>query len=307
VVSNFLKLVRWPNLVIIAIIFVLLRTQLIEGFHGTTLLRSCLSELHWMLMALATILIAASGNVVNDIFDQDIDAHNRPEDRIVGLRISEENAWTIYYTLSGIGLSLGILLAFLMGNITNGLVFLLALGGLWFYSYSYKRQFLIGNLVVAMLAGLVILLPLIFERMCSPESWMQLPWMPFIMAYAFFSVLSTLIREVIKDMEDMQGDGRMHCSTMPLVIGVAATKAVVSVLTLVLVASVARYQWVKWEENDMLSFFFLVLAVQVPALVMLNTVIKAQHRADYHKASKLAKIMMVGGISSMVLFRIVLG
>jgi 4-hydroxybenzoate polyprenyltransferase len=242
--------VRWPNLAIIGLIFLLLRFGLLEGFYGTTILRSCLEGMHWWLMAVATILIAASGNVVNDIFDQDIDLENRPDRRIIGPLITEDAAWTFYYILSGAGLALGIVLAYLLGNTSNGLVFLLALGGLWFYSYSYKRQFLIGNLVIAFLAGLTVYLPLLFETQCDPAGWKFLPWAPFIVAYAFFAALSTLIRELVKDMEDMDGDARSGCRTVPIVIGITASKAVIGVLTLVLMGAVALYQLTKWEEND---------------------------------------------------------
>jgi len=306
-VAAYLRLVRWPNLLIIGLIFLLIRFGLVAGFTETTILSSCLTGLHWWLMAAATVLIAASGNVVNDIFDQDIDLHNRPDQRIIGPIITEDAAWRLYYVLSGLGLGLGILLAYLLGNTSNGLVFLLALGGLWFYSYSYKRQFLIDNLVVAFLADLTVYLPLLFEMQCDPQSWRLLPWMPFIVAYAFFATLSTLIRELVKDMEDMDGDARLGCSTVPIVAGIKATKAIVVVLTLVLMGAVARYQFVKWEENDMLSFLIIIAVVQVPAILLIRSVIAAEGAEGFHRASRWAKWMMVGGIGTMLLFRFTLG
>ncbi len=302
-VSAYLRLVRWPNLAIIGLIFLLLRFGLLEGFYGTTILRSCLEGMHWWLMAVATILIAASGNVVNDIFDQDIDLENRPDRRIIGPIITEDAAWTFYYILSGAGLALGILLAYMLGNTSNGLVFLLALGGLWFYSYSYKRQFLIGNLVVAFLAGLTVYLPLLFEMQCDPAGWKFLPWAPFIVAYAFFAALSTLIRELVKDMEDMAGDARAGCRTVPIVIGSKAAKAVVGLLTLMLMGAVARYQYVKWEENDMVSLLVIAAVVQLPAVLMLRSLMVADNAAGYRLASRWAKMLMVGGIGTMLLFR----
>ncbi len=304
--NAYLKLVRWPNLVIIGLIFLLLRFGLMEGFYGTTILRSCLEGMHWWLMAVATILIAASGNVVNDIFDQDIDLENRPDRRIIGPIITEDAAWTFYYILSGAGLALGILLTYMLGNTSNGLVFLLALGGLWFYSYSYKRQFLIGNLVIAFLAGLTVYLPLLFEMQCDPAGWKFLPWAPFIVAYAFFAALSTLIRELVKDMEDMVGDARAGCRTVPIVIGSKAAKAVVGLLTLMLMAAVGQYQYVKWEENDMVSLLVIIAVVQVSAILLLKAVFAANDRAGYRAASQWAKALMVGGISTMLLFRFVL-
>lgn len=305
--AAYLRLIRWPNLLIIVGIFLLLRFGLMEGFYGVTLLRSCLTDLHWWLMAAATVLIAAAGNVVNDIFDQDIDLHNRPGQRIIGPIVTEDAAWRLYYVLSGVGLGLGILLAYLLGNTSNGLVFLLAMGGLWFYSYSYKRQFLIGNLTVALLAGLTVYLPLLFEMQCDPDGWKFLPWMPFIVAYAFFATLSTLIREMLKDMEDMEGDARMGCRTVPIVIGVRATKVVVALLTLALMAAVARYQIVKWEESDMLSFLAIMAVIQLPGFILLRKMAVAADSAGFHSASRWAKWLMVGGIGTMLLFRFSLG
>jgi len=297
---------RWPNLAIIALIFLLLRFGLVEGFMAVSILTPCLTELQWLIMALATVLIAASGNVVNDIFDINIDRINRPDDRVVGVTIGEEQAWNLYYVLSGSGLALGIYLAWSLGNISNALVFMLAIGGLWFYSYSYKRQFLIGNLVVSVLAAITVGLPLFFEAVCNPSDWERQPWAPFVLAYALFAFLSTLVREVIKDMEDMEGDADMGCRTLPIVLGVKGGKVVAALLTLVLMAAVARYQWARWESNDILSFLWLLGGVQVPAVLMINSLVKATGRSGFHRASTLAKVMMVGGITSMVLFRFTL-
>ncbi len=301
-----LRLIRWPNLAIIALIFLLLRFGLVEGFMAVSIMTPCLTDLQWLLMALATVLIAASGNVVNDIFDTDIDRINHPDERVVGVTVGEEQAWNLYYVLSGSGLSLGIYVAWTLGNISNALVFMLAIGGLWFYSYSYKRQFLIGNLVVSVLAAITVGLPLFFEAVCSPNDWELQPWAPFVLAYALFAFLSTLVREVIKDMEDMEGDADMDCRTLPIVLGVKGGKTVVALLTLVLMAAVARYQWARWESNDILSFLWLLGGVQAPAVLMLNSFLKATDRSGFHGASTLAKVMMVGGISSMVLFRFTL-
>ncbi|MBL4586048.1 MAG: geranylgeranylglycerol-phosphate geranylgeranyltransferase, partial [Flavobacteriales bacterium] len=220
----YLRLVRWPNLLIIGLIFLLVGTQLIGSIAQLSGIDSCLSTLHWWLMALATVLIAASGNVVNDIFDQDIDKLNRPKKRIVGKTISEQQAWNFYYLLVVLGGGIGVYLSHLLGNISNALLFLLSIGGLYFYSYSYKRQFLIGNIVVAFLAGLIPFLPIYFEMMCNKTPWIELPWAPILVAFSFFSFLITLIREIIKDMEDMHGDMRRQCSTLPVVLGMRGAK-----------------------------------------------------------------------------------
>jgi len=300
----YLRLARWPNLLIIGLIFLLAKTQLVDPISELSGVISCISNLHWFLLALATVLIAASGNVVNDIFDQNIDFHNKPDRIIVGNTISEEQAWNFYYGLGSVGLGLGMFLCWDLGNISNSLIFMLSAGGLYFYSYSYKRQFLIGNLVVAFLAGLVPFLPLYIQMMCTPNLWMELPWAPVLVALAFFSFLTTLIREMIKDMEDLKGDQLLKCTTIPIVLGVKATKAIVIVLTMVLMSAIVSLQTAWIRDEDWLMFGYFLIAVQLPAAAIIFQVLRGKTPKDFHLASTLTKVLMLGGILSLIVFRI---
>jgi 4-hydroxybenzoate polyprenyltransferase len=305
VLKAYLRLVRWPNLLIIGLIFLLAKTQLVDVISEVSGYESCLTDLQWLLVSLATIFIAASGNVVNDIFDQSIDRINKPEKLIVGKIISEEKAWNFYHGLGSVGLGLGILLCWQMGNISNSLIFMLAAGGLYFYSYSYKRQFLIGNVVVALLAGLVPFMPVYLYIMCRPDSWMQLPWNPLLVTFGFFSLLVTLIREIIKDMEDIKGDQLLRCQTMPIVIGTKFTKVIVVLLIGVLIGAVGKLQHAWWIDGDKLIPTYFVLAVQLPSLLLILQVVKSDSNEGFHRASNLTKLIMLGGILSMFIFRIV--
>lgn len=300
----YLRLARWLNLLIIGLIFLLAKTQLVDPISELSGVISCISNLHWFLLALATVLIAASGNVVNDIFDQNIDFHNKPDRIIVGITISEEQAWNFYYGLGSVGLGLGMFLCWDLGNISNSLIFMLSAGGLYFYSYSYKRQFLIGNLVVAFLAGLVPFLPLYIQMMCTPNLWMELPWAPVLVALAFFSFLTTLIREMIKDMEDLKGDQLLKCTTIPIVLGVKATKAIVIVLTMVLMSAIVSLQTAWIRDEDWLMFGYFLIAVQLPAAAIIFQVLRGKTPRDFHLASTLTKVLMLGGILSLIVFRI---
>jgi 4-hydroxybenzoate polyprenyltransferase len=300
----YLRLARWPNLLMIGLIFLLAKTQLIDPVSELSGVISCISNLHWLLLALATMLIAASGNVVNDIFDQNIDFHNKPDKIIVGNTISEANAWNYYYGLGSVGLGLGMFLCWGLGNLSNSLIFMLSAGGLYFYSYSYKRQFLIGNLVVAFLAGLVPFLPLYFQMMCTPNMWMELPWAPVLVALGFFSFLTTLIREMIKDMEDLKGDQLLKCTTIPIVLGVKGAKAIVILLLMVLMSAIVSLQTAWIHDKDWLMFSYFLIVVQLPAASTIFLVMRGKTPKDFHLASTLTKVLMLGGILSMVVFRI---
>ena len=252
------------------------------------------------------MFIAGAGNVVNDLFDQDIDRINRPDKQIIGSSISEANAWNLYYGIISLGLGLGILLCWNLGNVSNALIFMLAAGGLYFYSYSYKRQFLIGNLVVALLAGLIPFLPLYLEMMCEPQLWMALPWVSVLFTFSVFSFLTTWIREVIKDLEDLKGDQLLRCKTMPIVLGVNGTKAVVVALLMVLIGSVAWLQMEWWKATDMELFWYFLIAVQLPTLVLVGLMVKAETSEQFAQSSKLSKLIMLGGVLSMIVFRFTL-
>lgn len=299
----YLRLVRWPNLLIIGLILLLAKTQLVDPIAAITGFESCLLTGHWVLLAIATIFIAASGNVVNDIFDQEIDRINEPDKMIVGKLISEEKAWNLYYGLGSVGLGVGIWLCWLLGNVSSSLIFMLVAGGLYFYSYSYKRQFLIGNVVISMLAGLVPFMPVYLYIMCRPDSWMQLPWNPLLVAFGFFSLITTLIRELIKDMEDIKGDQLLRCQTLPIVLGIKAAKAISVLLIAVLIGAVGKMQHAWWADGDKLIPIYFAIAVQLPSLLLLAQVLRSSDSKGFRLASNLTKLIMIGGILSMIAFR----
>lgn len=294
---------RWPNLLIIGLIFLLAKTQLVDSISAITGIESCLQTGHWVLLAIATIFIAASGNVVNDIFDQEIDRINKPHKMIVGKLISEEKAWNLYYGFGSVGLGAGIWLCWLMGNVSSSLIFMLVAGALYFYSYSYKRQFLIGNVVISLLAGLVPFMPVYLYIMCRPDNWMQLPWNPLLVAFGFFSLLTTLIRELIKDMEDIKGDQLLRCQTLPIVAGVKAAKAVAVLFTVLLIGAVGKMQHVWWVDGDKYIPIYFAIAVQVPAVFLIGQIVRSTDSKGFRLASNLTKFIMIGGVLSMIVFR----
>lgn len=301
----YLRLARWPSLLIIGLIFLLAKTQLVNVISEASGIESCLTSWHWVLVALATMFIAASGNVVNGIFDQDIDRINKPDKMIVGTVISEEKAWNFYYGLGSVGLGLGVWLCWQMGNISNSLIFMLAAGGLYFYSYSYKRQFLIGNVVVALLAGLVPFMPVYLYINCNPDIWMQLPWNPLLMAYSFFLFLVMMIRTILQDMEALKGAQLLRCKTVPVVLGMKFTKAILILLIGVLMGAAGKLQYGWWQEGDLLVPMYFALAVQIPAVLFMIQVLRSDAANGFHRASNLTKLIMLGGILSMIIFRIV--
>jgi 4-hydroxybenzoate polyprenyltransferase len=189
-------------------------------------------DLNFVLMALATVLMAAGGYVLNDYFDVKIDAINHPDRLIITNTVSKQKAMLYYQLLTGVGVLLGLLLAFRVNSFTLAFVFIVVPGLLWFYSSSYKRQFLIGNIIVALLAALSVLIVAIVELSVLEQRFGKLlfetpipgQFYTWIGGFSVFSFLLTLLREIIKDIEDEKGDREMECRTMVLKWGLSKTK-----------------------------------------------------------------------------------
>ena len=158
-----IQLFRFKNLIFIVITQWLIYTAIISPIFDKYGLTTLLPAAAFWLMVLATVLIAAGGYVINDYFDLKIDRINRPESVVIGERLSKKSAMRLYIALTGVGVLIGIVLAVWLKNISLGFIFVIVPGMLWFYSSTYKRQFLIGNVIVSLCCALAILVLLVTE------------------------------------------------------------------------------------------------------------------------------------------------
>ena len=123
--------------------------------------------------------------------------------------VSKPAAMRLSMTLSGIGIACGITVAILLRSLTIGILFVLIPGLLWFYSSSYKRLFMIGNLIIALLAAVtpmvvaltnVAILQLRYETIL-PYTTLPHDLYAWLGGFALFAFLLTWIREIIKDLK----------------------------------------------------------------------------------------------------------
>ena len=156
--KDYLKLIRIPNLVFIAILLWVMETWVAVPVLGQSLWQEQLPWWLLMLLIVSTVLIAAGGYVINDYFDVKIDRINRPERLIVTRTISKEQAMRFFQILTACGIAMGIAVAVVVRSTTLGLIYVVVPGLLWFYSSSYKRQFIVGNVIVAFASALVPML-----------------------------------------------------------------------------------------------------------------------------------------------------
>lgn len=309
----FLQLVRWQNLLFI-ILTQILFLYCIERpiFHAAHLFTN-VHGLYFALLVVASVFIAAAGNIINDYFDLNIDKINKPEKVVVGRLISRR--WTILWhlILSIIGILIGFYIDYNTPVKFLGLANLASVIILFFYSASLKKKFLVGNILIALLTSWVILVITYCEtnhlldvfRKDTPLQVDKLSRLTLL--YAAFAFIISLIREVVKDMEDIEGDRRYGCKTMPIVMGLNSTKVFVFVWLVVLIVSliivqvyVLQFGWWFW-----ISAVYCLITVIIPLVQIFAKLIKAQSAQDFHQLSSKIKWVMMAGILSMLFFNFI--
>ena len=305
--SAFLRLVRWPNLVFIAITQILFVYCIVHPVMYAAGAIPNIKGIFFILLIVSSVLIAAGGYIINDYFDLNIDQINKPDKLVVEKIIPRR--WVIFWHLF---LSLAaILLGFYIDINTRvkflGLVNFSCVGLLFIYSISLKKKLLSGNIIVAALTAWVILV----IGWCETSNLLQpnligsytekITRISFL--YAGFAFVISLIREVVKDMEDIDGDSRFGCHTMPIAWGINATKVFVAVWLVVLASALAIVQFYVLVFKWWWSAAYCIILIILPLIHIFKLLIHAISSSDYHHLSTLIKVVMFTGILSMVFFR----
>lgn len=307
---DFLRLIRYKNLLIIAVTQYMMRYFIINPILKVSGLELQMDQFHFILLVLSSIMITAAGYVINDYFDTGTDMLNRPETVIVGKVINRKMAMLIHILLNIIGIGIGIYLSFKINVIALSAIYLLAPGVLWFYSTTYKRQFLVGNLIVAIFTGMVPFVVAIFEVPLLNQQYKEvllrlhmnfniiLGW---VGGFSFFAFLSTLVREIIKDIEDFKGDRAFGRNTLPVVLGIRTSKIItVSLICLNIFALLYLYFIHLFHtvagSVDYVSLAYFVIFLIIPFTILSYLIIKAENKNQFHQASNLTKFIMLAGI-----------
>lgn len=271
-IESMLKLTRFGNLIIIA-----LSQYFTAGFLVGM---DTLNDVPLFLLSLSTIAIAAGGYIINDYYDVKIDYINKPDRVVIGKNITRRYAILFHVVLSALGIVVGLYLSWRIGAVNVVSVFLL-----WLYSNSLKRLPFIGNLTVALLTGLSVYLVELFYR--SGNSLVAI--------YALFAFFMTLIREVIKDMEDLKGDNSFGCKTLPIIWGIRKTKILIYVLLIIFAGLVIMMN----QLYRALPFKYHLIFLFVPLLWLLYRLFRADMKKDFTRLSIFCKVIMMLGILSM--------
>jgi len=236
----------------------------------------------WLFLIVAsTVMIAAAGYIINDYYDIKIDLINKPDRVVIGKTITRRYAIFFHTVISVTGVGMGLLINWKVGAVNFISVFLL-----WLYSNNLKRLPLIGNLVVSLLTGLsIFLLSFLYEQ-----------YLPLVMTYSLFAFFMTLIREIVKDMEDMKGDTTFGCKTLPIVWGIRKTKSFLYGTILVFSFLVL---WLDYQQLK-ISWIYFIPLLFVPMSLLFYRLLKADTKKEFYQLSQLCKIIMLLGVCSMI-------
>ncbi len=311
---HFLRLIRPFNLAIVAL------TMYGMGYYFEFMYAEANKEaseqfgffsLTFHLLVFSTLMIAAAGNIINDYFDIKADRINKPHRLIIGKYIKRRVAIVSHWGLNFTAFFIAVYLSWVLNSFWYMFIHLLSINILWFYSMKGKRLFLTGNILIAGLTATVPILVGFYFNQLYDTSWDgAIPGMifnypllsqcrenyPLILSFilAAFAFILNLAREIVKDMEDVEGDKKLPARTLPIVLGYHKSKWIVAFILLGTVIGSLIF-WILTEH----IFFVQVLPIVVSALLIVIVYLllpKATEKEDFKRINHLIKLAMVAGL-----------
>lgn len=291
IIYDFLKLIRYKNILIISI------TQILSYyFLSPSISFYDILSTRFLLLISATFLSAAAGYIINDYMDIKLDMVNKPSAVIIGRSISRRWAILLHFGFN----ILAIFLAWQISYRVAALVFTCSLL-LWMYSQYFKKSYLLGNLLVALMTASTIFILIPFDENTNISS---------CIAYSLFAFFSNLIREIIKDTEDMRGDSKFNAKTLPVILGIRKTKIILLNLQLVFIVSctflIYLFPIISFTNDTFFKVFiiYIVTLVITPSFYSLYLILSADTKKHFTKLSFISKLIMIFGVISMIFWRV---
>lgn len=277
---GFIRISRSQNLVMLALTQYFTAYFLVDVHHSR---QAYLLDIDLFMLVASTVMIAAAGYMINDYYDVKIDFINKPQRVVVGTVLRRRIVIAAHVVLTLLGILMGGYLSWKVGIIHLSAAFLL-----WWYSNQLKRYPFIGNFSIAALSGLAIAVIGFYYQ--------QQQFLVF--TYALFAFSISLLREIIKDMEDVQGDESFGCQTLPIVWGISRTKILLYVLSGFFIFLLFFLSGTL--GNRTLIIYFLLLIA--PIAYFITKLVYADTKRDFAYLSDFCKLLMLSGILSMAFF-----
>ncbi len=303
-----LRLIRFPNLLIAALTQFLLQYIILVPALQSAGLVPVLPLLQFSLLVASTVLIAAGGYIVNDIEDTEIDAVNKPQKQIVDKHLSINASWNLYFCSVAAGAFISLYLSWYIRDYVQFLIYPGAVALLWAYSKYFKKTALIGNAIVAFfcafVAGVVWYAERVNFHLLRTLSPSQANFVEAVfIGYVIFAFFSTLLREIVKDLEDVEGDRVNGGRTAPIVWGSTTGKALAFSAGLVLLFFIERFSFECARRAQYIQFILFNGVAALPVIYILWKLRRADVKKDYSHLSRLAKFAMLSGLLYIIIVK----
>jgi len=302
VIKAILKLIRYKNLSILALSQILFKYYFLNRYNNNTQLTTSL----FLVLLFSFLFLAAAGYIINDIYDVEADKINKPKKVIIGKIVSEKLALRVYILFNIIGLLLAYYLSYTINHPLYALLFLGAAFCLLKYAQSWKNIFIIKNILIAFLTSLSILVLGIYDIISGSNNQNitnQFVIFKIIFYYFLFSFLTNYIREIVKDIVDINGDKIRNTQSFVAKIGLTKTRNIISILNLLLILFLIYFIF-KYFINSYLASAYIIIFVFIPTVIYSIIFIKAKNKNSYHTSTQLLKWIMVFGITSIAFLKL---
>jgi 4-hydroxybenzoate polyprenyltransferase len=299
------KIIRVPNLLIIVLTMLAMRYGLMYPMVGINGFELQMPTAYFVMLVVATVLIAAAGYIINDYFDVKIDTINKPNQNLIGMQFKRRWAMLLHVVFNAIAILLAWYVSYKIGNTKLAMMYVLAACLLWFYSTHFKKQLIIGNVIIAFLSGAIPIIIGLFEMPLMYKQYGQqlkeyginfnfISY--FMIGFGAFAFAISWVREIVKDIEDQQGDAEYDCETMPIVWGTKVSAYFAATILGITITTIGYLQYIQYTSDDKLSVYYIAAFVQLPLILCLIKLIKASTKEEFSTISKLIKLSMVMGI-----------
>lgn len=301
-----IQLIRPVNLLLLAATMYAIDVFILEPNFNTYGILFTLNAFHFFLLVLSTVLICAGGYVINDYFDVQIDAVNKPEKQIIGKKVTAAQAFNLYMVLSFTGLALGAYLSIKVDYWKLVTIHVVAMAILYFYSASFKKTPLLGNFLVALLAALSVIIIIPFEphlyKLARPgDYYIAGLCTHFILGIAAFAFTLTMVREIVKDMEDVRGDRQFNARTIAVAWGMQTAR--IFALFFILVTLLAfGYLYNNILDHQFKAFLIYLVLMSAFLIFIGIRIAMAQTALQCKRISTLLKLAMLLGLSLLPLY-----
>jgi 4-hydroxybenzoate polyprenyltransferase len=305
----FFRLIRIPNLVIVAVTQGILYFHILLPQFTKEGIQPILPFQQFLLFILVTLLVTAGGYIINDILDYETDMINKADSVIVKNRISLQSSTWLYFSFSALGFLLAIYLAFYIRKPELVILFPVAVGSLFVYSKYLKKMALVGNLIISSFAagvagiiGFAEMEGLMELGELAPGIYVKI--LILFWAYMLFAFYSTLYREIVKDIEDIEGDAKQNFRTLPVLLGIKKVKKISFFFGISLLVMMLMGAWFAWPVLNLIGRVVvlpILLATGIWSLIKLN---RAEKKSDFYIVSQLIKVVMLAGVLMLLCIKI---